>query len=130
MLILALMLQEIAVPPTMSAPPIDMTAYYSGTLQIDRNGVKDRMAIDRDHRYITYRVNMPQIPGQWWFNDDKQFCTLPDRLSSAPKTVFCMALPAHKIGDTWTQSFGDAKVVFTLQPGRPRPGLMQKLSRN
>ncbi len=128
MLVLALMLQEIAVPPTMTPPPIDMTAYYNGTLEIDQNGEKDRMLINRDRRYVMYGMKIKQAPGQWWFDKDKQFCVLPDPQPGVAKTAFCMALPAHKAGDTWTQTFGDTRVVFTLHAGRP--SLMQKLSRN
>ncbi len=126
MLILALMFQELFVPPAIEAPPFDMAPYYQGTLEIDQMGEKDRMLIDRGGVYIMYGVKIKQAPGHWWFDKTKQFCVLPDPQPGVAKTAFCMDLQGRKAGDTWTRTFGDTKVVFTLKAGRP--SLMQKLS--
>ena len=126
MLFLAFLLQEVSSAPVMTPPPFDMAPYYQGTLEIDQLGERDQMLIDPGHRYIMYGVKIKQAPGQWWFDKDQQFCVLPDPRPDVAKTAFCMVLQGRKTGDTWTQTFGDTKVVFTLKAGRP--SLLQPVS--
>lgn len=138
MLIFALLLQEIAATPGQTpATPFDMTPYYQGTLEIDQGGEQDRMQIHADGRYEMVSVNIPQaigrthIPngtGLWGFDKDK-FCVLADPGPYLAKQAVCMDLKGRKIGDSWTSTFGDQQVVFKLKAGRPKGGMLEKLSR-
>ena len=101
----------------LDSPPFDMTPYYQGTLQVEQLGEVDRMLIDAGGRYIMYGVKIKQAPGKWWFDKD-QFCVLPDPQPGVATSSFCMVLQGRKAGDSWAQSFGDVKVVFTLLPTR------------
>ncbi len=98
-------------------PPFDMAAYFAGTLQIEQLGEVDRMLVEPSGRYEMYGVRIPEADGNWWFEKD-QFCILPDPQPGVVTSPFCMNLPGRKVGDTWTQTFGDVTVTYTLLAGR------------
>ncbi|MGZ3306333.1 MAG: hypothetical protein ACXU8U_10780, partial [Asticcacaulis sp.] len=109
-------LQAAAIPAHPDDPaPFDMTPYYQGTLEVDQLGEADHMVISPGGRYVMYGVKIARVPGAWWFDKD-QFCVLPDPQPGVVASPFCMGLDGRRTGDSWTRTFGDVKVTFTLQP--------------
>ena len=94
-------------------PPFDMAPYFAGSLRIEQLGETDRMAIRADGRYLILGQKIPRAEGRWWFETD-QFCVLPDPQPGVADQKVCMALEARKAGESWTKTFGDQTVRFTL----------------
>ncbi|MFN3228665.1 MAG: hypothetical protein ACK41P_02305 [Asticcacaulis sp.] len=98
---------------------MDLSPYYKGTVLIQQpNGTTDRMHIKPDGRYVIYGTAIPEAHGRWWIAEDGRFCLQADPAPGVAEDSFCHSLKAKAYGESWTETFSDFSVTFTLKAGR------------